>query len=332
MTLWRADPDRAASALVEASVSDLAIASGARLLLVEAEPRLADWLRQRDHDVTLWRRRLMPGGTASCQPPAGPFDVALLRLPKTKDELEMSAHLACGVLRDGGRLFIYGGNDEGVRTAAKRLASLSADIETVATRQHGRIIALTVRADVRHWLKPTLAEWRLRLRDDWVTYPGLFAEGGLDAGTALLIENLPSIPSTARVLDYGCGPGMLAAAVRERAPQANLDALDHDAVALTAASENVAGVRAVLGCDLSAVGDRRYDLIVSNPPLHAGFKEDHGALMRLLADAPRHLNPGGSLMLVVQRRVPLQDALRPHYRTVELVAETGTYRVWSARA
>jgi 16S rRNA (guanine1207-N2)-methyltransferase len=255
-----------------------------------------------------------------------------VRLPKARDELAMSAHLACARLRENGRLLIYGGNDEGIRTAARRLGSLSPGVVTIATRQHGRIVALTWTSAARPGLRPTLADWRIVLPDGWVTYPGLFADGTLDAGTALLIAHLPPLTAGARVLDYGCGPGMIAAAIRRRAPEADIDVLDNDAVALVAAGENVARGRAVLGCDFAAVAGRSYDLIVSNPPLHVGVREDHGTLAALIAQAPRHLSADGRLLLVVQRRVPLDELLRAQFRKVEIMAETGTYRVWSGRA
>ena len=74
-----------------------------------------------------WRRcGLAPAsrpGWRRCRawPPPGPFDVALLRLPKARDEQEMAAHACLGSLREGGRLIVYGGNDEGIRPAAGML-------------------------------------------------------------------------------------------------------------------------------------------------------------------------------------------------------------------
>jgi 16S rRNA (guanine1207-N2)-methyltransferase len=328
VTLWRSDPERAADALIEASLTDLGLVDGARLLLINQGGTLPTTLAQHGFKTEVWNRRLSTRFQAATMPPAGPFDAALLRLPKSKNELEMTAHIACGMLAPYGRLLVYGGNDEGVRTAANRLASLTETSQTLATRAHGRIFAIA-RADVGH-IKSNLPEWRTARPDGWVSYPGLFAGGDLDPGTALLLKHLPPIAAGARVLDYGCGPGAISAAVRTRAPEATIDGVDNDAIALIAAVENVPKINAVLGADLTGLSQRTYDLILSNPPLHTGIREDHTALDAFLAQAPARLAHGGQVMAVVQRRIPLDQLMQKQFKHVSVAAETTAYRLWRA--
>ena len=164
-----------------------------------------------------------------------------------------------------------------------------------------------------------------------MSYPGTFAAGRLDEGTALLLSAMPPLPAGARVLDYGCGSGGIAAGVLALQPTLTVDALDNDAVALEAARENVPTARLILGIRIADAGRTDYDAILSNPPLHEGIAEDHAMLDRLVADAPSHLLPGGLLQIVVQRRVPLERRLAKHFASARIVAQTGRYRVWRAR-
>jgi 16S rRNA (guanine1207-N2)-methyltransferase len=167
---------------------------------------------------------------------------------------------------------------------------------------------------------------------DWVSYPGIFAAGRLDEGTMLLLGVLPALAAGARVLDYGCGSGVIGAAALALQPGIALDMLDSDAVALEAVRENAPTGRRILGTRLADAGQARYEVILSNPPLHEGMAEDHALLEQLIADAPAALTPHGMLQIVVQRRVPLERQLARNFASVEIAAENGRYRVWRAIA
>ena len=336
MSRWANDPDAAADHLIARSLG--AIDPGGRVLLANQAGGLPPLLAERGVSAAVWNRRLAASGEAHAWPPAGPFDVAIVRLAKAKDEQQMSAHACLSALVPGGRLVVYGGNDEGIRSAGGRLEALCGTVETLAARGHGRVLAARRPAQVPG-LRGALADWRIVTRlqiggsaRDWVSYPGVFAAGRIDEGTALLVGALPRLAAQAKVLDYGCGSGAIAASARAGEPTLALDLVDNDAVALAAAGENVPGARLVLGTRLAAAGGRGYAAILSNPPLHRGIAEDHSLLHQLIADAPSVLAPGGLLQIVVQRRVPLDTMLAKHFAEAAVVAESGGFRVWRALA
>ncbi|HSR42061.1 MAG TPA: methyltransferase [Longimicrobiales bacterium] len=269
-------------------------------------------------------------------PPEGPFRTAALRIPRTKDELEMTLHGAVAALEPGGVLLAYGANDEGARSAPGRIEPLVGEVVTVQRMRRCRVLRAVRPADTPG-LRPRLEEWRrtttLSLAGEersWVSYPGIFAHGRLDPGTALLLEHLPPLAPDARVLDFGCGSGPVGAAVRARSPSAPIDLLDADAVALRAAEENVEGARIILGTSLDAAAGP-YDAIVSNPPYHAGRAETTGVAEALIRDAPSGLTGDGVLALVVQKRLGLEEPLRRAFRRVDRPAADRTYAVFVAR-
>jgi len=127
------------------------------------------------------------------------------------------------------------------------------------------------------------------------------------------------------VLDLCAGSGCIGIACAVYLPEAQVDLADVSPKALEVASRNVARhhledrVR-VLASDLfSAVGDTRYDVIVSNPPYVsaaelealpeefrreprvglAGGESGLDLVLRILCESPEHLNDGGVLVVEV---------------------------------
>jgi len=333
MSRWAKDPEAAADALIGRSLDALDLSG--RILIANASSGLPAMLAARGLACHRWHRRLVSGGATRPWPPSGPFDLAIVRLARAKDEQEMVLHAVLSVLAVDGRLVVYGGNDEGIRSAASVLAGLCGAADTVAKRGHGRVLAARRPAQLDH-VRGELAAWRRTTplsiagqRRDWVSYPGLFAAGRIDEGTELLLATLPPLPAGARVADFGCGSGVIAAALA-MAPNSGLDLIDHDSVALLAAKENVPVGQAILATSLAGAAGL-WDAIFSNPPLHVGLSESHAALTQLVVEAPVHLRRGGLLQLVLQRRLSVEDLLAQHLGEVRILADNGRYRVWSAQ-
>jgi 16S rRNA (guanine1207-N2)-methyltransferase len=273
-------------------------------------------------DVMAWCRHTAPW------PPEGPFASASLRLPLDKSAYEMALHAIAARLPQGAPLLVYGANDEGIKSAAKAFAPFFELAESLLAKSHARVWRAT-RSAVTDGLRGKLADWRIsaplhldgRVRD-WVSYPGVFAKGGLDAGTALLLRHLPEAAGKI-ALDFGAGTGILARVLADRGAQVTM--IEHDAVALEAARENVPEANALLG---GALAEGRFDLIVSNPPIHRGRQRDLGVVTALIAGARRHLRKGGALLIVVQKTVPVPRLAEGRIVAIDLLAEDGGYRVW----
>ena len=137
----------------------------------------------------------------------------------------------------------------------------------------------------------------------FVTDSGVFSPDRLDAGTRLLLAEVP--PLTAgerRVLDLGCGWGPIACVAALRSPAAEVLAVDVNerALRLTArnADANGAGNVAVARPD-GVDPTRRFDRILCNPPIRIGKP----ALHDLLATWLDRLAPEGRAHLVVHRHL-----------------------------
>jgi 16S rRNA G1207 methylase RsmC len=131
---------------------------------------------------------------------------------------------------------------------------------------------------------------------------GVFAQGRVDVGTAVLFRETEP-PAARRLLDLGCGYGLIGLALAVAVPGSVVRAVDVNERAVLLANENAASLG--LGERFSAVtpdqvpADERYDEIWSNPPIRVGKEALHALLLRWLP----HLAPGGRAVLVVGKNL-----------------------------
>ncbi len=311
-----------------------AVDAGERPLVVdEGSGQLAAHLHARGAEPQVWRRFAGRGDTAVPWPQVESATSAFVRLGKDRRALAMALHAAAGVVAPGAIIVLFGANAEGVKSAGKALEEVAEGVITVDTRRHSRVLAGRRRAEISG-LRTTLESWREvheitlngRARP-WVSYPGVFAGGALDPGTALLLAHLPPIAAGAAVLDMACGSGIIGAAVREQFAEAAVDLVDNDAVAIAAARENVPGANIICGDGLAPAPRTRYDVILSNPPIHDGVAENFAFLQGLIAEAPARLKPGGVLQVVIQSRIRALPWFEAAYKEAAIVAQDRRYQI-----
>lgn len=330
----RRSRDEAAAALAVGAIK-LEPPDGPTLVLEDPRPDVADAVRRTGQEVARWSRY---GGDQPWPEMTGDAALVALRLPRARRELEMLLHMAAGAARVGGRLLVYGANDEGIKSVSGRVEPLFARPITLATGGHARLIGAW-RAPDGPAPRSAPGDWMSRLDVNilgrtrpWVSYPGVFAHGRVDEGTALLLEHLPAVSDRARVLDYGAGTGVLAAGVLERCPTARVTALEPDGLAAAAATENVPGLRVCVGRGWTALDETEpWDLVVANPPYHRGKAETLAEIESFLAGVRDRLSPRGSIRCVVQRRLPFDErAQAAGLAQTRVVADRGPYRIWDA--
>lgn len=309
---------------------------GRILVAFDSDGGIAQALTEGGAQVVPWLRLAQDGKMATAWPPDGAFDGAVLRLPRGWASFEMALHALAARLPVGAPLWIVGSNDEGVTSAVKHFDGLVEGAETLIIKRRARVLETRRTAEPAHG---ALEDWRqtvsLPLPEPaeplaLTSYPGLFAHGRLDAGTECLLRVLPEIAAGVRVLDFGCGAGVIARAVRERQPEALLTLLDIDAVALHAARQNVPDAEMVLSDGLAGLGTReRFGLILSNPPLHRGKDEDFSMLEALVAGTKQYLKLRGTLIAVTQRTAGVGKLFKTAFGHAEMLLETPQFQVWS---
>eukprot|EP00928_Gymnodinium_smaydae_P026407 TRINITY_DN20750_c2_g1_i2.p1 TRINITY_DN20750_c2_g1~~TRINITY_DN20750_c2_g1_i2.p1 ORF type:complete len:585 (+),score=38.44 TRINITY_DN20750_c2_g1_i2:178-1755(+) len=264
----------------------------------------------------------------------GCFDYCVVRIPTTKAALAHAIHLV-RPLCNTDCLFLFAGRREEGIFSLKSSFTLREESTLSESQDAAVLCAIDPIPKEGLAIGATLVTLELDKSMEWITYPGLFAGGKIDIMTSRLLSVLPTIAEDARVLDFCCGSGVIAATVRQRCPSADLHALDADAVAIRAARKNLLGSQCWLSDGWTALeeaGAEVFNLILSNPPVHAGLMNDLSFLQRFLHGAADWLAPGGCVIFVVQSYIPIASLLRDtQLREPKVLYSDGRFIVWRCR-
>ncbi len=130
---------------------------------------------------------------------------------------------------------------------------------------------------------------------------GVFNKNGIDFGSRLLIEEFVKEYHEGKVLDVGCGIGIIGVAL-SKLLEADVDMVDVNLRALGLANKNISLNKLTSemnvfesNCYSNVV--KSYDYIITNPPIRAGKK----VVYEILLGAYNHLNDNGELWFVIRK-------------------------------
>jgi 16S rRNA (guanine1207-N2)-methyltransferase len=249
--------------------------------------------------------------------------VAIVVVPRAKALARAMVAAACAnadfVVIDGQKT---DGVDSVFKECRKRLGALPS-----ITKGHGRIFWFAATDKFEDWTAPP----PVKGPHGYFTTAGVFSDGAVDAGSALLAAALPpKLP--ARMADLGSGWGYLAAPVLERAGVRSLDLIEAEALSVACAKLNVADSRVTFhwGDATQFQAKPAFDGIIMNPPFHAGRATDPSLGRAFIQSAARILAPNGKLWMVANRHLPYETTLSECFRNVDMIGGNGAFKVFHA--
>ncbi|GAA2947990.1 methyltransferase [Streptomyces enissocaesilis] len=277
------------------------------------------------------------------EPPPERIDVLLIRVPKSLALLEDQLHRLAPHVH-AGTVVVGTGMVKEIHTSTLRLFEriLGTTRTSLAVRK-ARLILCTPDPGLARGNDPWPYSYALPSDVGVVSgltvtnHAGIFCAERLDIGTRFFLRHLPERRGPERVVDLGCGNGVVGTAAALANPEAEVLFVDESFQAVASAQ---ATFRANAGADskaeflvgdgLSGAPEGTVDLVLNNPPFHSHQATTDATARRMFAGARDALRPGGELWVVGNRHLGYHVALRRIFGSSELVASDPKFVVLRA--
>lgn len=149
----------------------------------------------------------------------------------------------------------------------------------------------------------------------------VFSKKGLDFGTRSLLENIDIKKIYGDVLDFGCGYGPIGIYIASNT-NSKVDMIDINERALNLARDNAKINKVdvnIFESDIYNNINKKYDYIITNPPIRVGKK----ILYEILTRAKEYLKEKGHLIFVINKDQGAKSVMKDmsNYYSVNLIGK-----------
>jgi 16S rRNA (guanine1207-N2)-methyltransferase len=255
-------------------------------------------------------------------------ELVLIKIPKTLALLEYQLHLLRPLLEEDVPVLVAGMVKSMSGNIWKLLERILGGTRTSLARKKAKLISVDFNGNMEVPPNPYPDRYILEDRGWEISnHANVFSRERLDIGTRFFLQHLPVPEPGARVIDLGCGNGLLALTTASKQPQAEILCVDESYMALASTRENFVRVlgddhRAsfLAATDLSDVEDGSIDLVLCNPPFHQQHVVGDFIALNMFRDSHRVLKPEGALWVIGNRHLGYHQKLAHIFRQVDLIA------------
>lgn len=262
-------------------------------------------------------------------------DMVLLYWPKAKAEAEYLLAMLMSKLGENTEIVVVGENRSGIKSIEKMFKPYGPITKYDSARRcsfyWGQCTQAPKRFELTEWFK----SYQVSYKESSLTIkslPGVFSHGEFDIGSKLLLDTLPAL--SGKVLDFGCGAGVIGSVMAILNPEIELEMCDISALAVesskaTLAANGLSGK--VFASDVYSDTSNDYHFIISNPPFHAGLDTSYSATETLLAKAPSYQAKAGQLFIVANSFLKYPPIIENAFGNCETLNKTNKFAIYQAK-
>ena len=271
--------------------------------------------------------------------PKVPVDCVLIKIPKMLALLEHQLYALRRVLHNDTHIFAAGMARNIHRSTLDLFETILGPTTTTRARKKSRLILVERDRSLNEGQSPYPDSYELQVDRTYriINHASLFSRDRLDRGSQLLLEHMPVADRFRRIVDLGCGNGVIGIIAAALNPEASLLFCDESYMAIASAEDNFQHAFARSRCARFRVGDglqgvdsSRHDLVLINPPFHQQHRVGDATAWQMFKQARRVLTPGGELRIVGNRHLAYHSKLKKLFGNCETIASDSKFVVLSS--
>ncbi|MBD1388819.1 methyltransferase [Neiella sp. HB171785] len=217
--------------------------------------------------------------------------------------------------------------------AIKLLKQAFGNVVPELAKRKARIMHATVAETTM--AEPAASKWEIAEHQlQMSNHANVFSRASLDIGAAFMLQHLPQLTKPSRVVDLGCGNGVLALAMAKQNPSHEYILVDESHMAVASAKANAQANFANLDelkfnflCQHSLTGfaDHSVDFVICNPPFHQQQAITDEIAWQMFSQAHKALRSGGKLRIVGNRHLGYHIKLKRIFGGVSRIAANAKF-------
>ncbi len=312
--------------LINDSFGALAVA------LAEYQPTAVSdsYLAQQGTLANLQDNEIDPSRVTLCDSltwPLGVFDLIIIKIPKSLAMLEDQLHRLRPLLNEKSQVIAAAMCKQIHRSTLKLFERIIGPTHTSLAQKKARLIFAQPDNQLRVAESPYPKRYTLEGTDvTLVNHANVFSQASLDIGSRFFLAHLPKNIGQKRVIDLGCGNGVVGLITAQYNPEAALLFVDESYMAVRSATENFKAAFPqreaqfeVMNC-LAKVEKESADLILNNPPFHQNSAVSGHIAWQMFKQSLAVLKKGGELWVIGNRHLDYHIRLKKLFGNCKVIS------------
>ena len=279
---------------------------------------------------------------SSIESPEGDYDAVFIKIPKSLALLEDQL-IRLQPFVSSSTIVIAAGMAKAVHTSTLKLfEKYIGETKTSLAKKKARLVFSLPDEKIKKVNSPYPKSYVLeQTQFNIVNHANVFSRESLDIGTRLFLKHIPQSENYKKIIDLGCGNGVVGLIAVDKNPQAELLFLDASFMAVESARETFSSafdelndqkrtaVFQVNDC-LTDIEHNSADLILNNPPFHQDNAVGDEVAWKMFQQSKDVLKQGGELWVIGNRHLAYHIKLKKIFNNCETIASNKKFVVLKA--